>query len=178
MSTPTPRYHCLGRVKCRSDAAALAVRKRVVRDLHLPEIVGLLFIAAKANPNLTFDALCRPKGTPTVGPHGFRHLAKNIFDGREKILTDRASPHVAFAITHTLPVENASCNGTLFTVYQTDQALVVRLGAPRFRGAFVLPGRDEQRPITRAARPGGVAESFFQHATPIMLLDSRQVFDQ
>jgi hypothetical protein len=93
-------------------------------------------------------------------------------------LTDRASPHVAFAIAHTLPVENASCNSTLFTVYQTDQALVVRLGAPRFRGAFVLPGRDEQRPITRAARPGGVAESFFQHATPIMLLDSRQVFDQ
>jgi hypothetical protein len=73
-----------------SDAAALAMGKRVVSDLYFTKTIRFRFIGAKTDgAKVTSDALRRPKSAPPFGPRWLAYLAENIRDDRGKILLRR-----------------------------------------------------------------------------------------
>src|SRR4029077_20546410 len=72
------------------DAAALAMRKREVGDLHLGQIARLRLEGTQTNsPNLTFEAFGCPKRAPALVPIRFGNLAQDFRDGSRKFLPRR-----------------------------------------------------------------------------------------
>src|SRR5690242_21728350 len=75
------------------DAATLAMRKRVIGDFDFAGLIRLGFEGTQTErPNLSFDALRRPKSAPALITRRVCHLEQNVGKSGTKLLPrDRKS---------------------------------------------------------------------------------------